>query len=186
MKKIALALLLISGLSACVTVVDEARHEHHQHAHHYVHHEHVYHHSHAQPHHRPVEQAPRQQPNLHRNAQGQVIKTHDGRCIDFSQSDKRSMLAYACHGKANQRITFNQRSGTLVVQGKCLDVAGAQQHNGAPVIAYQCNGQRNQQWYMQGNRIRSAHSGKCLDIYNGKMVIHQCNGNRGQQFYWQR
>ncbi len=68
------------------------------------------------------------------------------------------------------------------MQGKCLDVAGKQKHDGAEVIAYTCNGQSNQKWYLDGQRIRSADTGKCLDIYNEKMKMYSCNQNRGQKF----
>ena len=47
------------------------------------------------------------------------------------------------------------------MQGKCLDVAEKQKHDGAEVIAYTCNGQSNQKWYLDGQRIRSADTGKC-------------------------
>ena len=68
------------------------------------------------------------------------------------------------------------------MQGKCLDVAGKQKHDGAEVIAYTCNGQSNQKWYLDGQRIRSTDIGKCLDIYNGKMKMYSGNQNCGQKF----
>lgn len=109
------------------------------------------------------------------------IKTYDGRCVDFSRSNQRSIQTSHCHDGTNQHFIFHPDQ-SITVQGKCLDVAGKQKHDGAEVIAYTCNGQSNQKWYLDGQRIRSADTGKCLDIYNGKMKMYSCNQNRGQKF----
>lgn len=109
------------------------------------------------------------------------IKTYDGCCLDLSGSNQRDLLAHRCHYGKNQRFTFHPVR-SIQVQGKCLDVAGQQQQNGAEVIGYRCNGQKNQKWYIDGQRIRSLDTGKCLDIYNGKMQMHHCSQNRGQKF----
>lgn len=109
------------------------------------------------------------------------IKTYDGRCVDFSCSNQRSIQISYCHDGTNQHFIFHPDQ-SITVQGKCLDVAGKQKHDGAEVIAYTCNRQSNQKWYLDGQRIRSPDTGKCLDIYNANMKMYSCNQNCGQKF----
>lgn len=71
------------------------------------------------------------------------IKTYDGRCVDFSRSNQRSIQTSHCHDGTNQHFIFHPDQ-SITVQGKCLDVAGKQKHDAAEVIAYTCNGQSNQ------------------------------------------
>ncbi|WGE54421.1 ricin-type beta-trefoil lectin domain protein [Actinobacillus equuli subsp. equuli] len=113
-----------------------------------------------------------------------LIKTASGKCLDQSGSDYRGIIAYHCHGKANQRFEFV--NSQIKVNGQCLDVGGEYQYNGAKVITYRCHGGENQQWFRDGQQIRSSMSGKCLDIgkRGNKLAIYQCDGSRGQQFFY--
>lgn len=109
------------------------------------------------------------------------IRTHDNRCVELSPFNQKELLASRCQSTFHQKFNYNQDK-SITVQGKCLDVSGANKNDGAQVIAYQCNNQANQKWFFDGYRIRSQDSGKCLDIYNGKMKMYTCSNNRGQQF----
>jgi beta-glucanase (GH16 family) len=73
------------------------------------------------------------------------------------------------------------------LDGKCVDVAGANSANGTPVQLYDCNGSGAQQWSVGGDgSIRSL--GKCLDVAsansaNGtKVQLYDCNGSAAQQW----
>lgn len=113
-----------------------------------------------------------------------LIKTAFGECLDQSGSDYRGVIAYRCHGKANQRFEFV--NAYIRVNGQCLDVGGEYQYDGAKVITYHCHGGENQQWFREGQQIRSSMSGKCLDIGKqaNKLTIYQCDGSLGQQFFY--
>ncbi|NHB65504.1 ricin-type beta-trefoil lectin domain protein [Acinetobacter sp. GFQ9D192M] len=97
------------------------------------------------------------------------IKTYDGRCLGLNQSNQRELLASRCHDGHNQQFIF-QPDQSITVQGKCLDIAGKIEHDGAAVIGYSCNGQSNQKWYLDGQRIRSVDTDKCL----GRVLIWLC------------
>ena len=97
-----------------------------------------------------------------RRAEG-LIRTAQGECLDIHGDDKRSLIRHRCHGQANQLFRFDAKSGAIRQNGRCLDVAGGETHDGSHVILFACNGRDNQRWYFDGSRIRSADSGKCLD-----------------------
>lgn len=66
--------------------------------------------------------------------------------------------------------------------GKCLEVAGGSQANGARVQQYSCNGTVAQQWNKRPThggyfQLVVASSGKCLEIANAS----QANGQKAQQ-----
>ena len=109
------------------------------------------------------------------------IRTYDNRCLELSPFNEKELLASRCQNTSNQKLVYHEDK-SITVQGKCLDVSGANKNDGAQVIAYQCNNQPNQKWFFDGYRIRSQDSGKCLDIYNGKMKMYTCNNNLGQKF----
>ena len=126
-------------------------------------------------------------PNQHdypRSTHQGLIRTASGQCLDQSGSNYRGVIAYRCHGKANQRFKFV--NSQIKVNGQCLDVGGEYQDDGAKVITYRCHGGENQQWFRDGQQIRSTMSGKCLDIgkQGNKLAIYQCDGSRGQQFFY--
>ncbi|MFC6087558.1 extracellular catalytic domain type 1 short-chain-length polyhydroxyalkanoate depolymerase [Sphaerisporangium aureirubrum] len=72
--------------------------------------------------------------------------------------------------------------------GRCLDVAGASQANGAQAQIWDCNGQANQQWTPTGSGELRVYGGKCLDVSgqgtaNGTAVqIWDCNGANNQKW----
>lgn len=73
------------------------------------------------------------------------------------------------------------------LDGKCVDVAGANSANGTPVQLYGCNGTAAQQWTLPGDdTIRAL--GKCLDVTaagtaDGTPVqLYDCNGTGAQQW----
>ncbi|WP_307832750.1 PHB depolymerase family esterase [Planomonospora sp. ID91781] len=72
--------------------------------------------------------------------------------------------------------------------GRCLDVSGASQANGAPVQIYDCHGQANQQWTSTAAGELRVYGGKCLDVNNhgtadgSSVIIWDCNGQNNQQW----
>ncbi|GAA3799773.1 hypothetical protein GCM10022226_19110 [Sphaerisporangium flaviroseum] len=72
--------------------------------------------------------------------------------------------------------------------GRCLDVTGASQANGAQAQIWDCNGQSNQQWTATSSGELRVYGGKCLDVYNQgtadntSVVIWDCNGQNNQQW----
>ncbi|WP_245966470.1 extracellular catalytic domain type 1 short-chain-length polyhydroxyalkanoate depolymerase [Sphaerisporangium album] len=75
-----------------------------------------------------------------------------------------------------------------VGSGRCLDVAGVSQANGAPVQIWDCNGQVNQQWAATGAGELRVYGGKCLDVSNqstadgAAVQIWDCNGQNNQKW----
>jgi poly(3-hydroxybutyrate) depolymerase len=75
-----------------------------------------------------------------------------------------------------------------VGSGRCLDVAGVSQTNGAQVQIWDCNGQANQQWTSTSSGELRVYGGKCLDV-NGagtadgtSVIIWDCNGQNNQKW----
>ncbi|GAA3828721.1 RICIN domain-containing protein [Sphaerisporangium flaviroseum] len=72
--------------------------------------------------------------------------------------------------------------------GRCLDVSGASQANGAQAQIWDCNGQSNQQWTATSSGELRVYGGKCLDVNNRgtadntSVVIWDCNGQNNQQW----
>jgi len=81
-------------------------------------------------------------------------------------------------------------TGTLQIEGKCLDLPGWQTAAGTPVNIYDCNGGTNQVWTLDANGTihPSFDSTKCLDLPNGQTTngtpihIYDCNGGSNQQW----
>ncbi|MEV0143801.1 MULTISPECIES: lectin [unclassified Nonomuraea] len=72
--------------------------------------------------------------------------------------------------------------------GRCLDVAGASQANGAQAQIWDCNGRPNQQWTSTGSGELRVYGGKCLDV-NGAgtadgttVITWDCNGQNNQKW----
>ncbi|MED7930554.1 lectin [Nonomuraea sp. LP-02] len=81
-------------------------------------------------------------------------------------------------------------SGALkgAASGRCLDVNGASQANGAQTQIWDCNGQSNQQWTSTSSGELRVYGGKCLDV-NGagtadgtSVIIWDCNGQNNQKW----
>ncbi|MFB9247723.1 RICIN domain-containing protein [Sphaerisporangium melleum] len=72
--------------------------------------------------------------------------------------------------------------------GRCLDVNGASQSNGAAAQIWDCNGQSNQQWTSNSASELRVYGNKCLDV-NGAgtadgtaVIIWDCNGQNNQKW----
>jgi hypothetical protein len=82
---------------------------------------------------------------------------------------------------ANYRLVGNQ-------SGRCLDVTGNVQTNGALAEIWDCNGGANQQWTPTGSNELRVYGSKCLDASNqgtttGTAVdIYDCNGGNNQKW----
>ncbi|TMR99199.1 RICIN domain-containing protein [Nonomuraea basaltis] len=75
-----------------------------------------------------------------------------------------------------------------VGSGRCLDVSGASQANGAQAQIWDCNGQANQQWTSTSAGELRVYGTKCLDV-NGagtadgtSVIIWDCNGQNNQKW----
>ncbi|GAA3205305.1 ThuA domain-containing protein [Nonomuraea helvata] len=75
-----------------------------------------------------------------------------------------------------------------VGSGRCLDVSGASQSNGAQAQIWDCNGQNNQKWTSTAATELRVYGGKCLDV-NGagtadgtSVIIWDCNGQNNQKW----
>ncbi|RCG30263.1 poly(3-hydroxybutyrate) depolymerase [Sphaerisporangium album] len=75
-----------------------------------------------------------------------------------------------------------------VGSGRCVDVSGVSQVNGAQVQIWDCNGQANQQWTSTTAGELRVYGNKCLDVSNqgtadGSAVqIWDCNGQNNQKW----
>ncbi|MFC4592277.1 extracellular catalytic domain type 1 short-chain-length polyhydroxyalkanoate depolymerase [Sphaerisporangium corydalis] len=75
-----------------------------------------------------------------------------------------------------------------VGSGRCLDVSGSSQANGAQAQIWDCNGQANQQWTSTTNGELRVYGGKCLDVNargtadGSGVIIWDCNGQANQQW----
>ncbi|MFG6201585.1 PHB depolymerase family esterase [Nonomuraea sp. JJY05] len=72
--------------------------------------------------------------------------------------------------------------------GRCLDVTGVSQANGAQAQIWDCNGQANQKWTVTSSGEVRVYGSKCLDV-NGRgtadgtaVIIWDCNGQSNQQW----
>ncbi|MFI9847331.1 ThuA domain-containing protein [Nonomuraea sp. NPDC051941] len=75
-----------------------------------------------------------------------------------------------------------------VGSGRCLDVSGASQANGAQAQIWDCNGQSNQQWTSTAAGELRVYGGKCLDVSGAgtadgaSVIIWDCNGQNNQKW----
>ncbi|RGA04468.1 PKD domain-containing protein [Microbispora triticiradicis] len=75
-----------------------------------------------------------------------------------------------------------------VPSGRCLDVNGASQTNGATVLIWDCNGQNNQKWTSTSATELRVYGNKCLDVNGGgtadgtAVIIWDCNGQNNQKW----
>ncbi|MEV5818615.1 RICIN domain-containing protein [Micromonospora haikouensis] len=72
--------------------------------------------------------------------------------------------------------------------GRCLDVNGGSQANGAAAIIWDCHGQSNQAWTSTAAQELRVFGGKCLDVNGGatangsSVIIWDCNGQSNQRW----
>ncbi|GLX97325.1 PHB depolymerase family esterase [Herbidospora sp. NBRC 101105] len=75
-----------------------------------------------------------------------------------------------------------------VGSGRCLDVSGNSQANGAPIQIWDCNGRANQQWTSTAAGELRVYGGKCLDVTGAgtadgtAVTIWDCNGQNNQKW----
>ncbi|WP_151479981.1 non-reducing end alpha-L-arabinofuranosidase family hydrolase [Streptomyces albicerus] len=75
-----------------------------------------------------------------------------------------------------------------VDSGRCLDVAGFSQTDGANVHIWDCHGGTNQQWTLTDSNQLTVYGNKCLDVRGGATTsgtpvqIWACNGSDNQQW----
>ncbi|MEV4326989.1 lectin [Microbispora rosea] len=75
-----------------------------------------------------------------------------------------------------------------VASGRCLDVTGVSQANGAAAQIWDCNGQANQQWTTTSAGELRVYGTKCLDVNGGAtadgstVIIWDCNGQNNQKW----
>jgi hypothetical protein len=92
-----------------------------------------------------------------------------------------------CDGSPGQDWTVTT-SGTLQVNGKCLDIYRDEKTNHAPVELWTCTGGANQQWQATGaGPLVNPVSRKCLDdpkltTSSTQLEIYTCDGSANQQW----
>ncbi|WP_107101353.1 non-reducing end alpha-L-arabinofuranosidase family hydrolase [Streptacidiphilus griseoplanus] len=75
-----------------------------------------------------------------------------------------------------------------VASGRCLDVSGGSQTDGASLQIYDCWGGTNQQWTLTNSNQLTVYGNKCLDVPNHataagtKVQIWTCSGGANQQW----
>ncbi|WP_433496547.1 ricin-type beta-trefoil lectin domain protein [Sphaerimonospora sp. CA-214678] len=75
-----------------------------------------------------------------------------------------------------------------VGSGRCLDVAGYSQSNGAQLQIWDCHGGTNQQWTSTSAGELRVYGNKCLDVYGAgtadgtSVTIWDCNGQNNQKW----
>ena len=93
----------------------------------------------------------------------------------------------SCDGSLGQAWIVTG-SGTLQVNGKCLDIYRDEKTNKAPVELWTCTGGANQQWHATSGTLVNPVSGKCLDdprfntTPGTRLEIYTCNGGANQQW----
>ncbi len=115
---------------------------------------------------------------------------HASKCVTDSgdsAANKTPITIAPCDGSPGQDWTVTG-SGTLQVNGKCLDIYRDMKTNKAPVELYRCTGGANQQWLATAGTLVNPVSRKCLDdprfrtATGTKLEIYTCNGHANQQW----
>ncbi|MFF1334432.1 non-reducing end alpha-L-arabinofuranosidase family hydrolase [Streptomyces sp. NPDC058298] len=96
-----------------------------------------------------------------------------------------ALAALLVAGPAQAATTSDVRG---VDSGKCLDVSGFSQNDGANVHIWDCHGGTNQQWTLTDSAQLTVYGNKCLDARGGATTpgtpvqIWTCNGSDNQQW----
>ncbi|MFL5995233.1 MAG: non-reducing end alpha-L-arabinofuranosidase family hydrolase [Streptomyces sp.] len=96
-----------------------------------------------------------------------------------------ALAALLVAGPAQAATTSDVRG---VDSGRCLDVSGFSQTDGANVHIWDCHGGTNQQWTLTGSSQLTVYGNKCLDVRGGgttagtPVQIWTCNGSDNQQW----
>jgi hypothetical protein len=129
-----------------------------------------------------------------------LVSTFSGLAVEVTSGSREDAARVvqrkrAPHGR--QRWSFEPAGdGTYALRarhsGKCLDVLGYNDSNGALVGQWSCNGEDNQRWRITrragGYELRSAWNGRCLDILGksrvdgGSVGMWNCNQAVNQVF----
>jgi beta-glucosidase len=137
---------------------------------------------------------------------GAVKLSSNGKCMDDngdSSANGTKIQIWQCYsGDKGQTWTYQPDTypgdptnagtyaGTVRINGKCLDIAGASKANGAKVDLSSCTGQPNQEWQITGSygELYNPVSNKCLDDpgwsnSNGTQLdIWTCSGGANQNW----
>ncbi|MEV7734108.1 non-reducing end alpha-L-arabinofuranosidase family hydrolase [Streptomyces sp. NPDC088921] len=96
-----------------------------------------------------------------------------------------ALAALLVAGPAQAATTSDVRG---VDSGRCLDVAGVSQTDGANVQIWDCHGGTNQQWTLTDSAQLTVYGNKCLDVRGGgttagtPVQIWTCTGTENQQW----
>jgi hypothetical protein len=96
-----------------------------------------------------------------------------------------TLAAMLVANPAQAATTSDVRS---VDSGRCLDVSGFSQTDGAKVQIWDCHGGINQQWTLTDSNQLTVYGNKCLDVRGGATTsgtpvqIWTCNGSDNQQW----
>ena len=89
-------------------------------------------------------------------------------------------------GAENQEMIYNATNKTIKYGngGKCLDVYGGLQNDGAVINQWECNGGKNQEWsYKYDKTLAPGHAPtKCMTDTGRSLVLQDCKGLPSQQF----
>ncbi|MEO3814231.1 lectin [Sphaerisporangium sp. B11E5] len=111
--------------------------------------------------------------------------TFDGSYTTTVPAREAVLLLVTASSSAPQPTTSALRG---VGSGRCLDVSGGSQANGAQAQIWDCNGQVNQRWTTTAAGELRVYGSKCLDVYNRgtadntQVVIWDCNGQTNQRW----
>ncbi|GAA3828731.1 lectin [Sphaerisporangium flaviroseum] len=129
------------------------------------------------------------------------VKINDFTNTDPVRSLQQGYIGVQNHGSGDvvsfRNVRVKELGGTTtpstsairgVGSGRCLDVSGASQANGAQTQVWDCNGQANQRWTSTAASELRVYGGKCLDV-NGAgtadgtgVIIWDCNGQNNQKW----
>nr|WP_311132540.1 ThuA domain-containing protein [Nonomuraea gerenzanensis] len=128
------------------------------------------------------------------------VKINDFTNTDPVRSLQQGHLGIQNHGSGDvvsfRNIRIKELTGTPggtgplrgTASGRCLDVSGASQANGAQAQLWDCNGQANQQWTSTAAGELRVYGTKCLDVNGGgtadgtAVIIWTCNGQNNQKW----
>ena len=119
---------------------------------------------------------------------GPITSGISGMCLDDaadSAVNGNKIDIWGCNSTPAQQWQYS--NGTLTINGKCLDVLGANSTaDGTLVDLWACTGAANQAWKVVNNTLVNPQSGKCLDdpgfstTPGTQLVIFDCNGGSNQ------
>jgi alpha-tubulin suppressor-like RCC1 family protein len=112
------------------------------------------------------------------------------KCIDdtgLSAANDTPVVMWDCNSGPEQSWT-TEPDGTILTNGKCLDIYRDEKVNKAPVELSTCTGGASQQWQPVNGTLVNPVSGKCLDdprfnTTDGiQLELYTCNGGTNQQW----